>query len=219
MSAPLAPDPSRQDDPVGERLIDAAAEIFARDGYDGARIQDIVRTAGLTTGAVYGRFTGKSELMHRAVVTRATPQVQFSSAGVGKVADLVAMSVQQVAPGLSEREALLLETYVAARREPGVADAVADADARWKDAVAPLVDAALADGTIADDIDPDAVLFLVRVLRLGLLLHRGSGLDSPDPDGWRVLVNRVIASFGDVDPDHTPPPISSPTEPHQGDQP
>ncbi|MBK5222974.1 MAG: helix-turn-helix transcriptional regulator, partial [Acidimicrobiia bacterium] len=127
------PDPAA--DPVGARLIDAAAEVFARDGYDGARIQDIVRTAGLTTGAVYGRFRGKGELLHEAVVTRAVPQEPFSAEGVRKVADLVEASARRIEPELSRGEALLLETYVAARREPEVAAAVADADERWRAAV------------------------------------------------------------------------------------
>src|SRR5690606_30572247 len=106
--------------------------------------------------------------------TRAVPQEPLSAEGVRKVADLVEASARRIEPGLSQREALLLETYVAARREPEVAAAVADADARWRAANAPLVEAALLDGTVDDDIDPEAVLFLVRVVRLGLLLHRGT---------------------------------------------
>ncbi|HSL59877.1 MAG TPA: helix-turn-helix domain-containing protein [Acidimicrobiales bacterium] len=183
-------------DEVGERLLDAAAHLVAREGVDGARLQAIVREAGLTTGAVYGRYRGKHELLHDAVVTRTIPQERLSAEGLDKVADLVATGASRVEGELADAEALLLETYVAARRDPDLAAAVAEADRRWKDAVAPLVDAALLDGTVDDDVDPAAVLFLVRVLRLGLLVHRGSGLPGPDPDGWEHLVARVVASFG-----------------------
>lgn len=201
-------------DPVREQLIEAAARVFARHGYDGTRIQDIVREAGFTTGAVYGRFSGKDELLHEAVVTRATPQVQFMPSAVGKVADLVASGAERIEPGLADHEALLLETYVAARRHPTVAEAVADADDRWKHSVAALVEAAQVDGTIDDDIDPEAVLFLVRVIRLGLLLHRGSGLEGPDPDAWHTLVRRVVASFGAPDTDQAPVDLrSEPAQP------
>lgn len=188
-----------------ERLVDAAASVFAREGYSGARIQDIVREAGLTTGAVYGRFRGKAELMHEAVIRRATPQVKLSADGLDKVADLIERNSSHTEPGLSEREALLLETFVAARHDPDVAAAVADADARWRDAVEPLVEAALVDGTVAPDIDPDAVLYLVRVLRLGLLLQRASGVAAPDPESWQRLMARVVASFGDRTTTPTPP--------------
>jgi hypothetical protein len=62
--------------------------------------------------------------------------------------------------------------------------------------MAPLAAAAQRDGTVDDDIDPDAVVFLVRILHLGLLLHRGSGLPGPDEKAWQVLVERLVASFG-----------------------
>jgi AcrR family transcriptional regulator len=184
-------------DDVRDRLIDAAADVFARDGYDGARIQDIVRTAGLTTGAVYGRFRGKGELLHEAVVTRAVPREPIEA--VGKVADLVEATARLDDGDLSRRDALLLETYVAARREPEVADAITDANERWIAATAPLVEAALVDGTIDDDVDAAAVLYLVRVLRLGLLLQRGAGIPSPEPEAWQALMHRVVASFGRPD--------------------
>lgn len=186
-------------DDLRERLVDAAATVVARAGYTGARIQDIVREAGLTTGAVYGRFRGKAELVHEAVIRRATPQVKLSADGLEKVADLIERTASHIEPGLTEREALLLETYVAARRDPDVAEAVADADARWRDAVDPLVRAAVVDGTVADDLDPEAVLYLVRVLRLGLLLQRASGVAAPDPGAWQRLMSRVVASFGTPD--------------------
>lgn len=201
-------------DDVRERLVDAAAEVFAHEGYDGARIQEIVRAAGLTTGAVYGRFRGKGELLHEAVTTRAVPQGPLSPEGLGQVADLVEQSAQRIDGPLATREALLLETYVAARRSEEVADAVADANERWLEATAPLVEAALADGTIADDIDPAAVLFLVRILRLGILLHRGSGLPVPDPDAWATLVARVVASFGAPRADQAEPADHEGTDHH-----
>jgi len=55
----------------------------------------------------------------------------------------------------------------------------------------------VADGTVADDIDPEAVLYFVRTLNLGLLLQRAAGLTPPDPTTWRQLVDRIVASFGD----------------------
>ncbi|MFA5566826.1 MAG: helix-turn-helix domain-containing protein [Acidimicrobiia bacterium] len=196
--APLIHDPAwaTMSDPVRERLVDSAASVFANHGYDGARIQEIVRGAGLTTGAVYGRFTGKAELLHEAVTTRAVPQAPLSAEGIAKVADLVKTSALKIKPGLEDREALLLETYVAARREPEVAAAIAEAEERWKVAHAPLVEAAVLDGTIDDDINPEAVLFFVRVMQLGLLLYRGSGLESTEPENWATLISRVVASFG-----------------------
>ena len=44
------------------RLIDAAESVFARSGFHGASVEEIVREAGATTGALYSNFTGKEDL-------------------------------------------------------------------------------------------------------------------------------------------------------------
>lgn len=193
-------------DPLRERLLDAAARVFAERGYEGTKIQTIVREAGLSTGAVYGRFNSKNDLLREAVITRSLPRLASGAAADVRVADLVARAASYLGPGLTDGEALLLETYVTARREPEVAAALADTDREWRSTVSPLVDKALLDGTVDDAVEPDAVLFLVRTLRLGMLLHRGSGLPTPDADAWAELVGRVVASFG------RPPEVPSATE-------
>src|SRR5581483_3785834 len=54
-------------DDTRQRLLDAATQVFAEVGYDGARVQEIARRAGLTTGAIYGKFRDKAELLVEAI--------------------------------------------------------------------------------------------------------------------------------------------------------
>ena len=61
--APMSGADDLRSDETRARLVDAAAEVFSERGYDGAGVQEIARRAGLTTGAIYGRFTGKAELL------------------------------------------------------------------------------------------------------------------------------------------------------------
>lgn len=190
------------DDEIRERLLRAAAAVFARQGYDGTKIMDVVRESGLSTGAVYGRFRSKNDLLREAIVSRSAQAAHLGTEQVDRVADLIAAGARRTTGPLSDAEALRLEAYVTARREPEVAAGLAESHDVWKAALAPLVEAAQHDGTIADDVDPEAVLFLVRIFTLGLLLHRGSGLPAPDDDAWQALVARIVASFGaDPDPD------------------
>jgi AcrR family transcriptional regulator len=44
------------------RLLSAAAEVFAKAGYERASVDDIAQAAGLTKGAVYWNFASKEEL-------------------------------------------------------------------------------------------------------------------------------------------------------------
>src|SRR5262249_56636165 len=45
-----------------ERLIDAAAQVFARRGYHAATLEEVAHEAGHSTGAVYSNFNGKEDL-------------------------------------------------------------------------------------------------------------------------------------------------------------
>jgi AcrR family transcriptional regulator len=45
-----------------ERLVDAAARVFARRGYHAATLAEVAREAGYSTGAVYSNFSGKEDL-------------------------------------------------------------------------------------------------------------------------------------------------------------
>jgi AcrR family transcriptional regulator len=187
-------------DELRERLLAAAARVFALKGYDGTKIMDVVRESGLSSGAVYGRFRSKNDLLREAVVTRAANAATLLDPAAERVADLITGYAANTDGPLNEFEALRLEAYVTARREPEVAAAIREAYVAWQASMMTLLDSARDDGTLAPDVDPEHVLFLVRILTLGLMLHRGSGAPGPqDNDGWNRFVARVVASFGDAD--------------------
>jgi AcrR family transcriptional regulator len=52
-----------------ERLLDAAATLFAEHGFSGTSVAAIAKRAGVTTGAIYSNFAGKDDLF-TAVVER-----------------------------------------------------------------------------------------------------------------------------------------------------
>jgi len=51
-------------------LLEAAAKVFVRDGYEKAALADIAETAGKTRGAVYTHFKDKEEMFLSLVVDR-----------------------------------------------------------------------------------------------------------------------------------------------------
>lgn len=185
-------------DLLRERLLDATASLIAEQGYNGLKIQQIVKAAGLSAGAIYGRFNSKDELVREAIITRSVPQEPTLRPNDAKIGDLIIRTSMALMsqPEINERDTLLLEAYITASRDQVIAEALAEADQRWRHSVQPDVDAAIHDGTLAADVDPQAVLFLTRILRLGLLLHLGSGLPGPDQVSWEYLMKRVVASFG-----------------------
>lgn len=182
-------------DPIRDQLLEAAVRVFARNGFTGTKVMDIVREAGLSTGAVYGRFASKEALLREAVVSRT--RVSFQHPGeTGRVADLIARRASSTEGALTDDEAVRLEAYVTARREPEIAAALTEAQKQWRGALQPLIDAAIADGSVGPDIDPEAVVYLVSTLRMGLLVQRAAGFPSPDDESWDGLVRTIVSSFG-----------------------
>ncbi len=49
-------------DEVRDRILDAAAKVFAAEGFAGATIDAVGQAAGFTKGAVYSNFESKDEL-------------------------------------------------------------------------------------------------------------------------------------------------------------
>jgi TetR/AcrR family transcriptional regulator, transcriptional repressor for nem operon len=51
-----------------EKILDAAATVFRRDGFAGAGVDAVMREAGLTAGGFYAHFPSKDALFAEAVV-------------------------------------------------------------------------------------------------------------------------------------------------------
>src|SRR6478672_13456223 len=67
--------PERRRAMTREHLIEAAAVVFARDGYHGASLDDVAATAGFTKGAVYSNFKSKEDLFLALVDHRIETQM------------------------------------------------------------------------------------------------------------------------------------------------
>jgi AcrR family transcriptional regulator len=54
--------PERRRAMTRQHLLDAAAIVFARDGFHGSTLDEVAATAGFTKGAVYSNFKSKDDL-------------------------------------------------------------------------------------------------------------------------------------------------------------
>lgn len=160
---------------------------------------DIVRAAGLSSGAVYGRFASKDELLLAAVLASVEQNSLVSRFNEQPVAEMLAEASRADEP-LEDQEAMQLEAFIAARREPALAAAIAEARARWRHTIAePLIERASADGSASPDADFDSLVYLVQTLHLGLLVQRGAGQHAPDNEAWQRLIERLLRSMAHPD--------------------
>lgn len=65
---PDAAGPDEDDRPTRERLLDAAYELLVDEGYRAATVQNVVRRAGSSNGALYGQFATRHDLLLAAVL-------------------------------------------------------------------------------------------------------------------------------------------------------
>src|SRR6185295_18910451 len=103
-----------------EQLLDAAARVFAEKGYEGAKVDEIARTAGLSTGAIYAHYENKSDLLLEAIRSHGSRAVDGTVAGESATTVLDALMHGGVGLGSKRHDnpSLLLEAVVAGRRDP-----------------------------------------------------------------------------------------------------
>ncbi len=197
-------------DELGERLLEAAAEVFAERGYDKAGVAEIARRAGVTTGAIYARYPGKAELLVEAIDPHAGDELETLFADhqfKGRMEDiLLAAGASLVQAGAHEtaRSSLLLESFVAARRHPEVADVLRGRVMERRDRLTEIIEAAKDDGGIEGVLDTASMVLFCHAVGFGFLLVDALDLDLPDPADWQALISRLVDALGDA-------PTSEPT--------
>jgi TetR/AcrR family transcriptional repressor of uid operon len=194
---PVEPTSDRADT-TADRLVTAAAEVFAEKGYDGAGVAEIARRAGLTTGAIYSRFSGKAELLAAAIEACTGDefdQLFAEHAFAGRATDILhTVGSHLVTRRPDPHRALLLEAFVAARRNPDVAELIREHLADRAGRMATLVDVAKSQGLVDPDIDTASIVQFAHAVGLGFLLFEAVGAPNAEPHTWNDLIARVLAS-------------------------
>lgn len=190
------------DDPLGDRLLGAAISEFALRGYAGARVAEIARRAGVTTGAIYSRYRGKAELLIEAIdwasgdeFDRLFTDHRFH----GRMEDILRVAgrhliLREQADSDSEEwiPGLLLQAFASARNEPDVQAMLRERMSERHDLLAHVVDAAKAGGGIDPSIDTAAIVTFCHALGLGFLLLEVLDLPVPEQKAWDGLVDRLL---------------------------
>ena len=180
-----------------ERLLRAAADVFARRGYDGTRVADIARVADVSSGALYAHFGSKAELLVaalRAHGPRLLAEVLAADPG-RPITDLLLLIGRRLPRRRDARGYLIVEALVAARRDEDVARPMREYVGERGDWLGGLVELAQARGELDPGLSPAALAHFC------LLLAMGSALVTPDlhaigEDEWSALLVRVAEALG-----------------------
>lgn len=191
-----------RDDELGARLLEAAAEVFAERGYDKAGVAEIARRAGATTGAIYARYPGKAELLVEAIDPHASDELELLFADhhfQGRMEDILlaaGSSLVQCDPDERGLSSLLLESFVAARRHPEVAQVLRNRVLERRDRLTEIVEVAKAEGGIEGSLDTASLVLFCHAVGFGFLLVEALDLELPDPGAWQGLIARLVDALG-----------------------
>jgi AcrR family transcriptional regulator len=152
-----------------ERLLDAAADVCAEHGFDGATLQEIARRAGVTATAVYNHFDSREALLYAVGLRSLRRMTVAVEATAPSTFQAVAMAYLQ--PDMAVPRRLLADLHVASRRDPKLAALLHD----WH-------------ATVADDLaglhvgDPEPLATVKALFLLLLGLCHLEELDAVDAD-------------------------------------
>jgi AcrR family transcriptional regulator len=176
-------------------LIRFAGEYFVDEGYGAVSVRDLARRMQLTSGAIYGHFRSKADLLVAAIRERIATDLEapYQGRALGLVDHLTAQArAYRARAGM---RALLVEGAAAARVDPDVRQQLRAAHAaklaEWRAIYRQLQ----ADGEIDAAVDVDAMLDFVWAVELGLGMLEALDVDLPKPSRWAATVRRAMRSF------------------------
>jgi AcrR family transcriptional regulator len=179
-----------------ERLLRAAADVFAERGYDGTRVADIAAAAGVSNGAIYAHFASKAELLTGALRAHGRQLLaeMFAADPDRSITDMLLVIGRWLPKRRDPSRYLIVEALVAARRDEDVAKPMREYMSERADWLAALMQAAQAGGELDQALSPGALAHFC------LLLAMGSALVTPDlhavrEGDWSALLTRLVAAL------------------------
>jgi AcrR family transcriptional regulator len=199
ISGPLADEssgpPTEKARATRAALISTAGEYFVDDGYGAVSVRDLARRMQLTSGAIYGHFRSKADLLVAAIRERIASDLEAPYAGraLGLVGHLTAQA--RAYRSRAGMRALLVEGAAAGRVDPDIRQQLRELQsaklAEWHSIYRELQDR----GEIGADVDVATLVDFVWAAELGLGVLEALDVDLPKPGRWAETVRRAVQAF------------------------
>lgn len=176
------------------RILDAAVECFASQGYDATGVADICRRAGVTKGAFYHHFVSKQalflELLGRwlAGLDAQLAAARSQATTVPEALDRMVEKAEQALVVATGQIPLFLEFWSKASHDPEVWQATIAPYRRYHTYLTDLIKVGIAEGSL-QPVDPAAAAHLLLSLAVGLVLQ---GLLDPQGADWGQVARKSL---------------------------
>jgi AcrR family transcriptional regulator len=175
-------------------LVRSAYALFIEQGYGAVSVRDLARRTQVTSGAIYGHFRNKADVLVAAIADHIDRDLYLEPDGRSGLRWYMQRQWRAYRSRAGLR-ALLVEAAAAARVDAEVerqmhALQVAKL-AEWRAIYRELQEREGLDPAV----DMDAVLVMLWATELGLGLLESWDVELPKPATWARLVDRVLGSL------------------------
>lgn len=172
-------------------LVRSAGEMFEREGYGVVSLRDVAKENAVTTGAIYGHFRNKADLLAAAIADRIDTDLVAPTRGTGaSLPDTLARQALEYRDRTGLR-ALLVEGAHAAHVDEEAGQTIGEVLRARLDEWSEQYRQVQARGGF-DGVDMDALLTLLLAIEVGLGVLEATGVELPDPPVWSDTVRRVV---------------------------
>ena len=164
-------------DDIGRDLIDAARRVISEVGHERAKLQEIARAAGMTTGAIYSRFDSKSDLLRAVAIhsmgpgsgdpLRAIIDLTNRASEDGTPGGFVELLPMITDPSMADHRALRIALRSASRSYPELAKTTRAIQEHQIRTMASAFEGQQRAGTFREDLSPDALAWWLVSLPAG----------------------------------------------------
>lgn len=158
-------------------ILDAAYAVFARRGYGGAAVDEILSEAGVSKGAFYHHFPSKEAVFQALLTERARRCTEAMAAAIvtgASVADNVRGVLRAGWKILTDDPMwanIQMEFWVQATREEWAREAMGDSFRQCRQFLAGALTAAQQRGAVRSQVDPEAAARLIIALSDGVVVQ------------------------------------------------
>ena len=190
---------ARRSADYAKRVLDAAVTEFSEHGFDAARIADVARRGGVSTGAIYSRWRDKRDLFLGAVNHAMTQRLTGEDAA-RRHTDRIAASLgaDQLRSIDDDARGLCLEACVLARRDTALRASIAQTLDAETDALSKLVAEGKTAGVFDESLPTEIVVLCLQALSIGTPLALSiseNRITDEDAEQWDELIRRVVSSW------------------------
>jgi AcrR family transcriptional regulator len=192
-----------------KQIIDAAVNVFSREGFHQARMEDIAQEAGLSKGALYWYFNSKDKIISSLMamfLDREFSKVEEYVNEEGsarkilqKMTDMIIDDLMSIKPFMS----ILLEFWAMSFRNKSVGKIFRESMHRYIDLVVPVVQRGINEGEFRE-LDAEDVAMAFGAMIEGSILLWSYEINNVD---FQTMISNSVTIFlnGIENPSHTRP--------------